>query len=127
MTLTELKFAVLRELRIIAAGEPDAPAEYLDIVGDKYAVLYEMLATEKLVSWTSSADIPDDVCQPVTMMLAFLSAGPFGINQDRRVELELAAAVNLPPAKGGPSLAERQLRRSLAKSYVSNTAQSEYF
>lgn len=127
MTPTELKLAALRELRIIPAGEPDAPAEYLDIASDKYSTLYEMLATERLVTWASTDDIPSDVAQPITMMLAFLCAGPFGVNPGTRAELEQAGALNLPAIKGGPSLAESQLRRALARSYVSSPATSEYF
>lgn len=126
MTLTELKSAVLRELRIVAAGE-DAPAEYVAVVADKYAALYDMLLTVGLVAWTSTADIPDYAEQPITMMLAFLCCRPFGINQARTLELELAGALNLSPGRGGPSLSERQLRQQLAKSYVPHVQSSEYF
>lgn len=126
MTLTDLKVAVLRELRIIAAGE-DAPAEYVEIVGARYAALYDMLLTKGLVSWTSTAEVPEYAEMPLIAMLAYLCAGPFGINPVRKAELKLAGALDLSPAEGGPSLAERQLRRQLAKNYVSYPAQSEYF
>jgi len=127
MTPTELKLSVLRELRIIPAGEADAPAEYTQIVSDKYALLYEMLSTQGLTSWSEFADIPSDAAQPLTMMLACLCASPFGVSLERRAELEQAGALNLAPVKGGPSLAERQLRRVMAQSYVSSPARSEYF
>jgi hypothetical protein len=122
VTPTELKLAALRELRIVALGE-DAPPEYVEVATSKYAALYDMLLTEGLVAWASSADIPEYAEQPLTMMLAYLCAGPLGVGPERRAELAQLGGVGLP----APSLAERQLRRQLAKSYVSYPAQSEYF
>lgn len=122
MTLTDLKSAVLQELRIVAVGEP-APPEYVVIVGDKYATLYDMLLTKGLVAWTATADLPDYADQPVTMMLAYLCAGPLGVSAQRRDELAPLGALDLPQ----PSLAERQLRRQLAKNYVPYAQATEYF
>jgi hypothetical protein len=122
VTPTELKLAALRELRVVALGE-DAPPEYFQIATDKYVSLYDMLLTKGLVSWAATADIPEYAEQPLTIMLANLCAGPLGINEARRAELTTLGALDLPT----PSIAERQLRRQLARGYVSSPAQSEYF
>lgn len=126
MTLTDLKSAVLRELRVLASGEP-ADADDVVLVGDKYAALYDMLLTKGLVAWTASADLPDYADIPVTWMLAYYCAPSFGVNQQRMMELRTLGALDLSPALGGPSEAERMLRIQLAKGYVSYPAQSDYF
>lgn len=126
MTLPELYEAALRELRIVAAGE-SVPVEYTNIVEAKYLALYDMLLGDQLAAWGASEDVPAYAEEPVTIMLAFLCCRSFGINQARTAELEQAGALHLDPRKGGPSLAERQLRRQLAKSYVPYSAVSEYF
>jgi len=126
MLLTDLPTRVLTELGVLATGESPNIAD-ATTVSDKYSALYEMLITEGLVSWEASEDIPAFVEGPVLAMLAHLCARPFGIPQARRVELELAGALSLPPNKGGPSLAETQLRRQLAKGFVYYPMSTEYF
>lgn len=126
MTLAELKEAVLVELGIIGAGESGQPDD-VALVGDRYDALYDMLLAEKLVAWTATDDIPLYAETPVIQMLAYLCARPFGINSQRTAELEQAGALALAPARGGPSLAERQLRRQLARNHVPFPAASDYF
>lgn len=126
MTLSDLYTAVLRELRVVAAGE-SVPAEYTTIVEAKYAALYDMLLGDQLAAWGAAEDVPAYAEEPVTLMLAYMCCRPFGINQMRTAELEQAGALHLDPRKGGPSSAERQLRRQLAKAYVPYAAVSEYF
>src|SRR6185369_14996751 len=126
MQLTQLPAEVLKEIGVLAPGESPNIAD-ASVVTDKYGALYEMLLTEGLISWESTEDIPEFVEGPVLAMLAHLCAKPFGVPQARRVELELAGALSLPANKGGPSLAETQLRRQLAKGFVYYPMSTEYF
>lgn len=126
MTLTELNTRVLQDLGVLASGE-SANVGDATIVGEKYAALYEMLVTEGLVTWTSTDDIPEFAEGPITAMVCHLCAKPFGVPQARRAELELEGALNLPPVKGGPSTAERQLRKQLARGFVYAPIRTEFF
>lgn len=121
MTLSELYTKALQRLQLLAAGEPPA-AEDRQLVEDKYTALYDMLLTDGLVAWTASADIPDYAIIPLTSMLAYACAREFEVDAQMMGDLTLEGALGLPQ----PSLAERQLRKQLAKRYVSNPAQSEY-
>ena len=126
MLLTDLPAGVLNELGVLATGESPNIADSTTVT-DKYSALYEMLITEGLVSWEVGEDIPEFVEGPVLAMLAHLCARPFGVPAARRAELELAGALSLPANKGGPSLAETQLRRQLAKGFVYYPMATDYF
>lgn len=125
MTLTELNTAVLQELGVLASGESPVAGDAV-IVQDKYANLYEMLLTEGLVNWTATEDIPTFAEGPVIAMVAHLCATPFGVPQARRVELEQAGALSLPRQKGGPSTAEKQLRRQIGRNFVYAPMKTSY-
>lgn len=126
MTLSELRTAVLQELGVLASGETATAADD-QLVADKYSALYDMLLTEGLVTWTASEDIPEYAETPITYMLAWLCLNPFGIVGEMAARITRLGALNLPASDGGPSLAERILRRQLAKKYVPYPVQSEYF
>lgn len=126
MTLTELKQAVLAELGVLATGEAPTIAD-ATVVGDKYTVLHKMLAAENLVDWAEEEDIPNTHSEPIRMMVAAMCVRPFGLPLPRVVEFEQNGAFNLSPAKGGPSLAERQLRKLMSRRYVPHPAASDYF
>src|SRR5688572_29862479 len=113
MTLTEINAAVLQALNVTASGESPYAGDAA-IVAGKYTALYEMLATEGLVSWTSTEDVPTFAEGPIIAMLSHLSASSFGVPQAKRLELERAGALNLQPH----STAERQLRRQLGRNFV---------
>lgn len=118
MTLVDLYEKVLQRLEVVAAGESADPDDTA-LVADKYAALYDMLLSMGLVAWNASEAIPDYAVMPLTSMLAFAAATEFGEDQERFVD----GAVGLSP----PALAEQQLRRQLARGYVSYPAASEYF
>jgi hypothetical protein len=126
MTLTELNIAVLQDLGVLATGE-SANAADATIVGNRYSELYEMLLTEGLVSWTSTESVPDFAAKPLTWMVAYLCCNAFGVTPERKRELELLGALSLAPNKGGPSQAERQLRRQLARAHVSHPLKTTYY
>jgi hypothetical protein len=122
MTLAELRRAALQECGILATGENAEPEDDA-LCAEKYATLHDVLLTESLVAWAVDEDLPAYADQPLTMMLAAVIAPAFGVSGQRLNDLRLAGMVGLPQ----PSLAERMLRRQLAKSYVSHTVKSEYF
>ncbi len=126
MTLTELKQAVLSELGVLATGESPTIAD-ANVVGEKYTALYKMLTSENLVDWSEEEDIPDNVAEPVKMMLAYLCARPFGLPLARVAELEQVGAYDLSAIRGGPSLAEKQLRTQMSRRYIPHPAPSDYF
>jgi hypothetical protein len=119
MTLTDLYRKTLEKLTVTAASEDAEPSD-VQLISSKYAALYDMLLTEGLVAWTVTEDVPEFAVLPLVAMLAYMSAGEFGQDPARYAA---EGALGLPQL----SLAERQLRRQLAKTYVSHTAQSEYF
>jgi hypothetical protein len=122
MTLAELRRAALQEAGIVAAGE-SASADDDQLCAQKYAALHDVLLAEKLVAWPVNGDVPEYAETPLTMMLAALIAPAFGVSGDRLNSLRAGGAFGLPV----PSIAERMLRRQLAKSYVSAPVKTEYF
>lgn len=126
MTLTELKTRVLQEIGVLASADSPVIGD-ATIVGEKYDALYEMLLTEGLVTWTSSEDIPTFAEGPIVAMVSHLCAAPFGVSQARRVELEREGALSLPASKGGPSTAEKQLRRQLGRNFVYAPMRTTYY
>ena len=126
MTPAALKKAVLKKLQVTAAGDVDA-ADDVAIITEKYTGLHQMLLVDGLVIWSLTEDVPAEAEQPVVAMLAALAASDFGIPEPRHSRLQLEGAFNLPITVGGPSLAERQLRKALAQKHISSTVVSEYF
>jgi hypothetical protein len=122
MTLTELKAAVLRELGVLATGEDPHSAD-ATVVADKYAALYELLVTENLVSWSSDDDVPANVASPITWMVAHMCASDFAVPPQRAAELALKGALNMRPQ----SMAERQLRRQLARAFVYSPIKTTFY
>ena len=126
MTPAALKKAVLKKLQITAAGDVDA-ADDIAIITEKYTGLHQMLLIDGLVIWSLTEDVPAEAEQPIVAMLAALAASDFGIPEPRHSRLQLEGAFNLPITVGGPSLAERQLRKALAQKHISSPVVSEYF
>ena len=126
MTPAALKKAVLKKLQVTAAGDVDA-ADDVAIITEKYTGLHQMLLIDGLVIWSLTEDVPGEAEQPVVAMLAALAASDFGVPEPRHSRLQLEGAFNLPVGLGGPSLAERQLRKALAQKHISSTFVSEYF
>ncbi len=119
MTLTNLYRKALEKLQVAAAGE-QVDADDTMLVSGKYAAIYEMLLTKGLVSWAATDEVPEFAVIPLTNALAWASAAEFGQDPNRYAA---EGAIDLQ----GESLAERQLRRQLYKSYVAYPASSEYY
>ena len=126
MTPAALKKAVLKKLQVTAAGDVDA-ADDIAIITEKYTGLHQMLLVAGLVIWSKTENVPAEAEQPIVAMLAALAASDFGIPEPRHSRLQLEGAFNLPITVGGPSLAERQLRKALAQKHISSPVVSEYF
>lgn len=122
MTLAELRIAAMQEAGILAAGESASPEDD-QLCAEKYAALYEMLLGEDLVAWAADEDIPPAVEIPMTMMLAAFIAPAFGVLGQKLADLRAGGAVGMPL----PSIAERMLRRQLARSDVAGPVKTEYF
>jgi hypothetical protein len=122
MTLAELRRAALQEAGIVAAGE-QASADDDQLCAQKYLALHDVLISEGLVAWPADGDLPDYADHPLTMMLAAYIAPAFGVSGDRLASLRAGGAFGLPQ----PSIAERMLRRQLAKNYVSAPVKTDYF
>ena len=126
MTPAALKSAVLKKLQITAAGDTDA-ADDIAIMTQKYTGMHQMLLVAGLVIWSKTENVPGEAELPIVAMLAAAAASDFGIPEPRHSRLQLEGAFNLPVTLGGPSLAERQLRKALAPKHISSTVVSEYF
>lgn len=119
MTLTDLYRKALEKLQVVAAGEPVEPADH-QLVAAKYLGVYELLLGKRLVAWGVDEDIPEFASIPLVSILAYATAGEFGIDPSR---FATEGALDLPV----PSLGERQLRAQIVKDYVSYPAESLYF
>lgn len=123
MTPTDLKYATLRKLKVIAAGETPNSEDF-NLMTEKYLGLHAMLLEMGLVTWALTEDIPVKAEQPVIFMLAALAADEFGVPDPRASLLKAEGGLKLPQA----SIAERQLRALLAPAPISGSRQrATYF
>jgi hypothetical protein len=121
MTRNDLFKRTLLKLMVVSAIEDADPAD-IQLLSEKYDSLHGLLTNENLCDWGLGESIPEVVELPIIDMLACVSAPDFGLTPNY-----LEGAVNLPRSKGGPSMAESQLRRQMAQAYVSRPAKTEYF
>lgn len=122
MQLADLRRAALQECGVLATGESAEPEDD-QLVTEKYRALHDVLMTEGLVAWAVDEEVPEYADIPLTMMLAAIIAPAFGVSGQRLADLRIAGSVGLPQQ----SIAERMLRRQLAKSYVSAPVKTVYF
>lgn len=123
MTLADLYRKTLQRLGVLAVGE-DPHADDTLLVADRYASLHELLLANDLTDWAVTDQPPDFAEIPLVAMLAYYCAGEFGRDSER---YKIEGAIDLPGTEGGPSRAERQLRKQLSAKYISEPAESEYF
>jgi hypothetical protein len=76
-----------------------------------------------LVSWAAADEIPAFAARPITWMVAFMCTSHFGVPANKVNELAIKGALSAQP----PSLAERMLRRQLARDVVYSPIVTEYF
>jgi hypothetical protein len=126
MTTTELRRKVLEKLQVIAAGEGVHAADGV-LVQDKYESLHEVLLHNNLVEWTITEDIPTEYESLMTAMVAAECVDEFYAPPELKAAIIGSGKYGLSPQLGGPSLAERQLRRLAAPSYAGEPVRSDYF
>lgn len=124
MTPQQIQFAALRELGVVEVGGTPSAEQGVN-AASKYASLYAQLLRMGLVRWSLTESVPTYAEQPVIWMLSYLCATSeaFGALPDKKAELAPLGALRLSPR----SLGESQLRASLARDYVSQPVQSDYF
>lgn len=119
MTLQELRYRVLLKLGAVAAGDSPSPDDAA-VVLMRYQALHNTLTSRDLTNWNISDEIPDELELPLVAMVAAECARDFG-NADPGIQLE--GRFDLPQ----PSLAERQLRKTMARTYASAPVSVEFF
>ncbi len=77
-TIAEISESVLKKLGRLPDGQV-APASQTKQVKDAYTGLYDELLNDGLVSWDSTADIPDFAVYPITILLLGMVSDNFGV------------------------------------------------
>lgn len=110
MTLEDFYRQVLEHLQVVDADTPADASDTLKIAA-KYSGAYEILLTKGLTAWSKTGDVPDYAVDPLCWFVGAFAAKDFGV----------------VPDWNEAALGEKMLRETLARKYVSNPAQSEYF
>ncbi len=87
-----------------------------DDLDDAYDEVYARLRDEDLVSWHSTAEVPDELVSPVVDLVSFARIDEYGVKGERAQRIMIAA-----------SQAEIRIRRSLQDDYFKNTDEAVYF
>lgn len=126
MTITELRRKALEKLQVIAAGEPVAASDGL-LVQSKYEALHDILLQDNLVGWVVTEEIPTAYGQIMVSMLAAECLAEFYAPPELKAALTAEGKYDLPPQLGGPSVAERRLRKLSAPGFNGEPATPDYF
>lgn len=126
MTLIELRRKALEKLQVVAAGEP-VHASDGQLVQAKYEALHDILLQDNLIDWVVTDEIPTAYGQVMVVMLAAECAAEFYAPADLKAAVIGEGKYDLPAQLGGPSIAERRLRKLAAPGFSGEPAQAEYF
>lgn len=126
MTVTELRRKALEKLQVVAAGEPVHASDGV-LVGEKYEALHDILLQDNLVDWVVTDEIPAAYGQIMVSMLAAECVDEFYCPPDLKAKLLVDGKYDLPVSGGGPSIAERRLRKLAAPGFNGAPAQPDYF
>lgn len=126
MTVTELRRKALEKLQVIAAGESVHAADGV-LVGEKYEALHDILLQDNLVDWVVTDEIPIAYGQIMVAMLAAECVSEFYCPPELKTSIIMEGKYDLPANAGGPSVAERRLRRLAAPGFNGEPAQPDYF
>lgn len=126
MTPIELRRKALEKLQVIAADEP-INASDAQLVQSKYEALHDILLQDNLVGWVVTDDIPTAYGQVMVVMLAAECLAEFYAPPELKAAITAEGKYDLPVSLGGPSVAERRLRKLAAPDYDGEPAQPDYF
>ena len=83
---------------------------------DAYTEVYARLRDEDLVSWSATAEVPDELVSPVVDLVSFARVDEYGVSTERFQRLQIAA-----------SQAEIRIRRSLQDDYFKDQDEAKYY
>lgn len=126
MTPIELRRKALEKLQVVAAGESVHPSDG-QLVQAKYVALHDILLQDNLIDWVVTEDIPDAYGQVMVSMLAAECLAEFYAPAELKAALTAEGKYDLPTPLGGPSIAERRLRKLAAPGFNGEPAQPDYF
>lgn len=126
MTVTELRRKALEKLQVIAAGEPVQASDGL-LVQEKFEALHDILLQDNLIDWVVTDEIPTAYGQIMVTMLAAECVAEFYAPADLKAAIIGEGKYDLPVALGGPSIAERRLRKLAAPGFNGEPAKPEYY
>jgi hypothetical protein len=126
MTVTELRRKALEKLQILATDEP-VHASDAQVVQGKYEALHDILLQDNLVDWVVTEEIPTAYGQIMVAMLAAECVDEFYCPPELKAAIIGAGKYDLPAHLGGPSIAERRLRKLAAPGFNGEPAQPDYY
>lgn len=126
MTPIELRRKALEKLQVVAGGEPVHPDDG-QLVQSKYEALHDILLQDNLIDWVVTDNIPTAYGQVVVNMLAAECVTEFYVPPELRAGITAEGKYDLPASMGGPSVAERRLKKLAAAGYNGEPAQPDYF
>lgn len=126
MTVTELRRKALEKLQVVAAGE-SVHASDGALVEEKYEALHDILLQDNLIDWVVTDEIPTAYGQIVVAMLAAECVAEFYVPAELKSAIIGEGKYDLPPPLGGPSIAERRLRKLAAPGFNGEPAKPDYF
>jgi hypothetical protein len=126
MTIIELRRKVLEKLQAVASDEP-VHASDAQVVQRKYEALHDILLQDNLIDWVVTEDIPTAYEQVIVPMLSAECLAEFYAPAELKAAITAEGKYDLPVQLGGPSIAERRLRKLAAPGYNGQPAQPDYF
>jgi hypothetical protein len=126
MTPIELRRKALEKLQVVASGEP-VHASDGQLVQSKYEALHDILLQDNLIDWVVTDDIPTAYGQIIVAMVAAECAAEFYAPPELKAAIIGEGKYDLPQTLGGPSIAEKRLKKLAAAGYNGEPAQPDYF
>lgn len=114
-TAAEIRNKAGSKLGVKAIGQVLENAVSSDL-DSAYDEVYARLRDEDLVSWHSTAEVPDELVSPVVDLVAFARADEYKVNGEKYQRLLLAARH-----------AEARIRRSLQDDYFTDDNEAVYY
>jgi len=114
-TAAEIRDKAAFKLGVKALGQALENSVSSDL-DNAYIEVYDRLRAEDLVNWDSTADVPNDVVDPVVFLVAFARTVEYGVAGERYQRIAL-----------GASQSETRIRRSLQDDYFTDENEAYYY